>query len=823
MQINKQLILAIVITPLLVIGQLTVVNPGLEGDTGWGQTPDPWENCMPFLDVNGVNIFIAGYGFNATPDTQPGTYGIDLTASEGATYIGFGHIPNYDAIDPSLGITNFQEGFSQELSSPMTANGCPYTFTIDLANGLTNDIWSWSTGVTTTTAEIKVFGGFELCSSQELLWSSGPITNEEWETYTVEFVPSDDYSHILFQCFKAEKNALCGYALADNITPIINTPPLSYAGENQELCENFTYLNANPLEDGQIGTWTIISGNGNIENINSPNTQVSNLNIGDNIFQWSVSAECSEGTGESQVTINITEEPISNAGENQELCENFTSLNANLLEDDQTGIWTIVSGNGNIENINNPNSQVFNLDEGENIFEWTIYSPLCEPVGTAVSVNYIISDLNSDAGEDQDLCEPETILNGNTPNSNESGVWTIISGSAIFENPTDPNTAVSNIGIGENIFEWVISDPCESVSSQVNMTVEAIEVEISDISNFNGYNIDCNGESSGFVTLSTNGGYPPYTYNWLGPNNFISNEPNLNNLSSGLYECIIIDSNGCNRSIELDILEPEQLGIELISIEDMDCDENAHIHFDITGGAGTIEGILNTSWGEITTFIWDTTNEWYFEYSNFEQWDGLISLSTTDQNGCITSLADIPVQTWIDPVADFEMSTNDTGLLEMIEFTDYSETDAPIISWLWDFGDGYTINDQNPTHFYEEAGQYLICLTIEDENGCQSEKCNMINIYNNIYVYIPNIFTVNNDNTNEVFLPSINGIDTESYEMLIYDRWGKLLFSTKNHQEGWNGTYNGNTLTSDIYSYKISYLTPSGVEKKHTGKITLAK
>ena len=99
----------------------------------------------------------------------------------------------------------------------------------------------------------------------------------------------------------------------------------------------------------------------------------------------------------------------------------------------------------------------------------------------------------------------------------------------------------------------------------------------------------------------------------------------------------------------------------------------------------------------------------------------------------------------------------------------------------------------------------------------------MINIYNNIYVYIPNIFTVNNDNTNEVFLPSINGIDTESYEMLIYDRWGKLLFSTKNHQEGWNGTYNGNPLTSDIYSYKISYLTPSGDEKKHTGKITLAK
>jgi len=99
----------------------------------------------------------------------------------------------------------------------------------------------------------------------------------------------------------------------------------------------------------------------------------------------------------------------------------------------------------------------------------------------------------------------------------------------------------------------------------------------------------------------------------------------------------------------------------------------------------------------------------------------------------------------------------------------------------------------------------------------------MINIYNNIYVYIPNIFTINNDNINEKFVPSINGIQTESYKMRIYDRWGKLLFLTNNYKDGWDGTYSGHFVQSDIYSYKISYLTPSGNEEIHVGKVTLVK
>ena len=44
----KKIIIIIILLPIVTLAQLTVINPGLEGPTGWGITPEPWQNCMPF-------------------------------------------------------------------------------------------------------------------------------------------------------------------------------------------------------------------------------------------------------------------------------------------------------------------------------------------------------------------------------------------------------------------------------------------------------------------------------------------------------------------------------------------------------------------------------------------------------------------------------------------------------------------------------------------------------------------------------------------------------------------------------------------------------
>ncbi|MAQ47719.1 MAG: hypothetical protein CMD27_02420 [Flavobacteriales bacterium] len=800
----------------LLFCQLTVLNPGLEGTPGQGITPGPWQNCMPF------GFYVDPYGEYATPDTHPNNppiYEIILPPSEGESYIGFGEITPYFGIS---GITSFQEGFSQELSSPMEANNCPYVFNIDLANGLTPDPWNL-TGIETTIAEVKVYGGFDVCSEEELLWESGPITNENWETYTVEFIPSNNYTHILFEAFKADPKSECGYVLADNITPIINIPPLSEAGENQELCANTTTLNANSLQENEEGTWIVIFGNGDFEEPNNPNTEVNNLNIGENIFEWVVTAECVEESSSDQVTITLVNEPIVEAGEDQELCENFTTLNANSPQEDEIGTWIVISGNAVFNNINDPNAIVSGLNIGENIFQWTISSLLCGEYTDQVSMIYIDNIPYSNAGENQELCEDFTTLNANSIQNTETGIWTIISGNGNFITPNNPNTQVTNLSLGENIFEWTVEDACNSVSSQVAITFQNTTNTIQSISNYNGFNISCPQTSDGFIEITTTGGYPPYSFNWSGPNSFSSSTQNIYNLEAGMYDCVVTDQLNCESTISIQLTPPYPLEIDFIGVEDMNCFDNPYIDFDITGGTGELEGVINTSWGEVITFIADNSNEWYFQYDNFTQWDGEINISIIDSNGCTLNSDDITVQTWDDPVGNFDVSTNNTSISELIDFFDLSNSEAEIINWTWDFGDGTISNLQNPTHFYQGNDQYTVCLTIEDANGCISEKCSIINIFNNTHAYIPNIFTINDDELNEVFEPIIYGLDTDTYNLLIYDRWGKLLFSTTDHQKGWDGKYNGQIVTQDIYSYKIKYNTISGEEKTHTGKITLMK
>lgn len=71
------------------------------------------------------------------------------------------------------------------------------------------------------------------------------------------------------------------------------------------------------------------------------------------------------------------------------------------------------------------------------------------------------------------------------------------------------------------------------------------------------------------------------------------------------------------------------------------------------------------------------------------------------------------------PVADFSANRTTVQVNETINFTDNSEYDPT--SWLWNFGDGTTSTEQNPTHAYAAAGTYSVSLTVENANGSDSE------------------------------------------------------------------------------------------------------
>lgn len=72
-----------------------------------------------------------------------------------------------------------------------------------------------------------------------------------------------------------------------------------------------------------------------------------------------------------------------------------------------------------------------------------------------------------------------------------------------------------------------------------------------------------------------------------------------------------------------------------------------------------------------------------------------------------------------EPIADFSANKTTVAINEMVSFSDESSF-APT-SWAWDFGDGTTSTEQNPTHSYAEVGTYTVQLTVENENGSDTE------------------------------------------------------------------------------------------------------
>jgi gliding motility-associated-like protein len=92
-----------------------------------------------------------------------------------------------------------------------------------------------------------------------------------------------------------------------------------------------------------------------------------------------------------------------------------------------------------------------------------------------------------------------------------------------------------------------------------------------------------------------------------------------------------------------------------------------------------------------------------------------------------------------------------------------------------------------------------------------------------LHFYVPDAFSPNADGLNDIFRPVANEVN--DFSMVIFDRWGKMLFETCDRMRGWDGTAKGVNCESGVYSYLIIYGTTQnpGNELKVYGTVTLLK
>jgi gliding motility-associated-like protein len=195
-------------------------------------------------------------------------------------------------------------------------------------------------------------------------------------------------------------------------------------------------------------------------------------------------------------------------------------------------------------------------------------------------------------------------------------------------------------------------------------------------------------------------------------------------------------------------------------------------------------------------------------------------IKTTDQNGCSeTKTVTIKLLNGI-LKADF------TGSQYLCRETDSAKfintSIGKITNYNWDFGNGSIDNSKDPPvqHYNMSNNNFLytIRLSISDSSGCADTVYRYLHVVDNCYIAVPNAFTPNNDGLNDYLYP-LNAYKANDLSFRVYDRFGQLVFETRNWTQKWDGTVKGQEAAAATYVWILTYTnseTGKRVEQKGT-------
>lgn len=376
----------------------------------------------------------------------------------------------------------------------------------------------------------------------------------------------------------------------------------------------------------------------------------------------------------------------------------------------------------------------------------------------------------------------------------------------------DASAGLDRNNLAPGIYSVLISDASGCTIDEDFTIIEPQEIEISGIiTNAE----DCDNPNSGAIDLQVSGGNPPYTFLW---SNGQTTE-DLINLQANNYLVTVTDSNGCSSQKEFVVSRQDDLEIILDTELGAICETRDVFQTNIVSISGGVapysivwsNGVVSGSDGEIMN-----TNV-----------DGSYEVTVTDFLGCSESLIfniNLPEIGYpeFDYTSFYFTTYGGLSVNDPITFANQSTQDY--FSVLWDFGDGNTSTDENPTHTYSARGWYDVTLTVEFILGCSYSITKTLYIGDDYEMVIPNAFTPNLDNINETFRPVYYGIT--SIRLTVYDTWGTLIYyedSTENEMIGWDGTINGKKAENGNFFYQVSATTYTGNLIEKNGAFTLIR
>ncbi len=144
-------------------------------------------------------------------------------------------------------------------------------------------------------------------------------------------------------------------------------------------------------------------------------------------------------------------------------------------------------------------------------------------------------------------------------------------------------------------------------------------------------------------------------------------------------------------------------------------------------------------------------------------------------------------------------------------------------TWFWGDGSSEPFDPgMSPKHFYNgEKNRYRVKLVVQNAGGCTDSAEADYCYRDTVVYYIPNAFTPNNDGFNDKLESVVIG--ATEFEMLIYNRWGQIVFKSDNASQFWDGTYRGTHCPEGVYAYRIKFKGRKTPNRQDKGSILLLR
>ena len=329
-------------------------------------------------------------------------------------------------------------------------------------------------------------------------------------------------------------------------------------------------------------------------------------------------------------------------------------------------------------------------------------------------------------------------------------------------------------------------------------------------SSFNGFPISCTGAADGSASATLSGGLPQFNFVWSNG----GTTAQINNLGPGAYTVTVTDANNCTATGSVSLTEPALLQMNF-TVNNVDCSgqNNGAITIVPSGGVSpyrySLNGGATQSAGLFKNLAADTYGVQVFDANDCQVGENI--------------LVKAPTVLTVDLGSDQTISQGETATLQALINLPLDSITSVV--WTPAFDSSACPGCLTQTVMPLVTTAYSIAVS--SSNGCHDDDRILVIVDRRRQVYVPNIFSPNDDGVNEllnIFAKpgSVRNIKT----FQVYSRWGESLYSLEDFLPndeliGWNGKYRGQQMNPGVYVWMMEVEFIDGVTELYKGDVTL--